>query len=340
MAGCLILALLTACDNVSWGGADVTIVPPPPRPTGAPAPGVDPGPEQLPTGPILYRVNVGGAGASVVPIGEIRGDSLAAIRPSADARSFAESFIAEHMRQGAEFALFNGGIRAGTFIAQSASIESTACGLRPRAQGMLELGESSRAITEFIALEKVQAPQVARRVEESMEATRTMRVLAPIFADRILRTRGATLPGNWDRALAQLQPFAVPTAQDAGFTATFLVSDTLGPGLDDQGHAVFFVAVPARLSYDTVFVELRRYEDGGKAAPRLIDALDWDGDDALELLLEVYGTTDSWIEAIGRSDDGSWRRIFTDRCSAPAPPPDSLGPDSVTTDTIPPDSTS
>ena len=339
VAGCLIVALLTACDNVSWGGADLTVVPPPPRPSGAPAPGVDPGPEQLPTGPILYRVNAGAAGASIVPVAEIQGDSLVAIRPSADPRNFAESFIAEHMRQGAEFALFRGGIRAGTFIAQSASVESTACGLRPRAQGLLELGETSRAVTEFLALEKVQAPQIERRIEESLEPTRTMRVLAPIFADRILRTRGASLPGNWDRSFAQLQPFAVPNAQDAGFTATFLVGDTLGPGLDDEGHAVFFVAVPARLSYDTVFVELRRYESGGKAAPRLIDALDWDRDDSLELLLEVYGTNDSWIEAIGRNEDGTWRRIFLDRCIAPEPPADTVS-DSLATDTVPPDTTS
>jgi hypothetical protein len=163
-----------------------------------------------------------------------------------------------------------------------------------------------------------------------------MRVLAPLFADRILRSRGATLPGNWDRALAQLQPFAVPNAQSAGFTATFLVGDTLGPGLDDQGHAVFFVAVPARLSYDTVYVELRDYASGGKAAPRLIDALDWDRDDALELLLEVYGSRDSWIEAIGRDAGGQWRHIFIDRCDSPAPVPDSLT-DSLTAS---PDTTS
>jgi hypothetical protein len=293
----------------------------------------------LPTGPILYRVNAGSAGASLVPVAEIQGDSLLAFRSPADARSFGESFIAEHMRQGAEFALFSGGIRVGTFIAQSASLESTTCGLQPRAQGLLELGETSRTVSEFLALEKVQAPQVARRIEQNLEPTRTMRVLAPIFADKILRTRGASLPGNWERSLAQLQPFAVPNAQDAGFTATFLVGDTLGPGLDDTGHAVFLVAVPARLSYDTVFVELRRYYAGGKAAPRLIDALDWDRDGALELLLEVYGTNDRWLEAIGRSDDGTWRRIFMNRCSAPQPPADTAS-DSLTVGTIPPDTTS
>ncbi len=319
---------------MSWGGADLTIVPPPPRPTGLPEPGVASGPEQLPSGPILYRVTAGSAGASLVPIGEIAGDSLAVIRASADPRTFNESFIAEHMRQGAEFALFRGGIRAGTFIAQSASTESTTCGLRPRAQGLLELGEESRTVTEFLALEKVQAPQVARRNEERLDATRTMRVLAPLFADRILRAHGLALPSNWDRALAQLQPFAVPNAQDAGFTATFLVADTLGMGLDDEGHAVFFVAVPARLSYDTVFVDVRDYSTGGKAAPRLIDALDWDRDDSLELLLEVYGTQDSWIEAIGRDGDGNWRRIFAGRCEAPPPVPDSIDADTTQADSL------
>jgi hypothetical protein len=43
----------------------------------------------------------------------------------------------------------------------------------------------------------------------------------------------------------------------------------------------------------------------------------------------VYGTNDTWFEAVGRARDGTWRRIFRDRCEdggrslilpPPAPP--------------------
>jgi hypothetical protein len=322
-AGCLIVILLAACDNVSWGGADVTVLPPPPRPSGAPEPGIEPGAERLPDGPILFEVEASGSTATIRPVAEIAGDSLLPLRATADVRAYGENFIAEHLRQGSEFVLFREGVRAGTFIVNAATLEEGACGLAPRATGSVELGQAGAGAREFLAIARVNAPAVPRRAPEPLEATRTMRVLAPIYADQALRRRNAQLPGNWERAMADLRVIALGDARNAGFTATFLVGDTLGPGLDDAGHSVFFVAMPAQLSYDTVFVSFRHYPTTGKAAPRVVDFLDWDRDDSPELLLRVYGSRTTWLEAVGRGADGAWRSIFAGRCGPEGPAADS-----------------
>lgn len=324
---------------------DVTVLPPPPRPSGTPEPGIEPGAERLPEGPILFHVRTADGVTTIEPVAELAGDSLLPLRPTADPRVYGENFIAEHMRQGSEFVLFRDGMRAGTFIANSAALADAPCGPVPRATGTVELGEAGAGASEFLALARVQAPQVPRRAPVALEPTRTMRVLAPIYADQILRRRNAQLPGNWERAMAQLRVISLGDARNAGFAATFLVGDTLGPGLDDAGHSVFFLAMPAQLSYDTVFVSFRAYSETGKAAAQVVDFLDWDRDEWPELLLRVWGSRSTWFEAVGRGEDGTWRTIFSDRCEPEATaadttrvPPDTMAPSSP--DSTPPDTAS
>jgi hypothetical protein len=316
---------LAACDNVSWGGADVTIVPPPPKASEAPEPGVEPGSERLPEGPILYHVQVIDGGAGITPVAELAGDTLAPLRAAVNDMAYAEAFVSANLRQGSEFVLFHHGVRAGTFITQSASVDESACRPTAHGTGILELGEAGGGVNEFLAIARVQAPQIARRTPPDLSATNTMRLLADNYADRIIVSRGVSRPNDWNRARARIQPFAVPNARDPGFTATYMVGDTLGPGLDDVGHAVFMVAMPGRLSFDTVFVQLRNYAVDGKAAPEMVDYLDWNRDEMPDLLLRVFGTNETWYEAVSRDADGVWRTVFADRCEQPEP----VAPDSV-----------
>lgn len=330
VAGWLILTCIAACDNVSWGGADITIVPPPPKASGRPEPGSEPGAERLPEGPILYHV-VAANGASITPVTEISGDSLLPLQARVNPLAYAEALIAEHLRQGSEFVLFRDGVRAGTFIAQSASVDESGCRPTARAAGALELGSLGEGVQEFLAIAKVQAPQIQRRTTEALVPTRTMRVLAPILADAVLRARNSPLPSDWERAMARLRPFSVPGARDPAFAATFLVGDTLGPGLDDDGQSVFFVAMPGQLGYDTVYVRFSDYAADGKSAPEVIDFLDWNRDDSPDLLLRVFGIDDVWYEAVGRAPGGEWRTLFSDRCDrTPVPPPDTSVVDTMT----------
>jgi hypothetical protein len=327
VAAAFILTSAAACDNVSWGGTDVTVVPPPPRVVASPTEErrspvqQQRGPEKLPEGPILYHVRVEGATGRLQPVAEISDDSLRALQPGQNANNYANAFIAEHMREGAEFVLFHSGGRVGTFVVQSAAFDGgTPCRPLPSASGVLELSPEGQDVQEFVALARQRVPQNIGR-SNPVQVTRSMQVIGPILAERLMRARRAQLPGNWERAFAQVTPFPIERSQNAGFAATFLVGDTLGPGLDDNGYSLLFLAVPRETSYDTVYVSYRPYQQGGKQAPRVIEVFDWNRDGSPELLLRVFGTSDSWLEALGPDSRGRWRRVFDDRCNVPSTEP-------------------
>src|SRR5690606_25004278 len=294
----LIVILLAGCDNVSWGGIDVAVVPPPPKaadvPEGSEAAGVEP----LPTLPILYYVARTDDGAFMMPVGQITGDSLAPIRAAGDAATYAGRFIAEFMRQGGEFTLFAGGRRAGTFIVQNAAVPaSPVCPLLPVATGTLEMSSDVTA-AEFVALARTEAPSIPARADRLEVPPGVRARIAPILAERAIRARGAELPGNWAAALEQITAFPAGSSGGVAYTATLLVGDTLGTGLDDAGYSLFFVfaPTPSQTGYDTVFVNFRSYPETGKAAPRVVDHLDWNRDGSPELLLQVYGVNATWFE--------------------------------------------
>jgi len=311
----VIVILLGGCDNVGWGGANVAIVPPPQKATALPEGAAEAGVEPLPSSPILYYVVRTADGAFLTPVGAISGDSLTPIRSAGDAKTFGGRFIAEFMRQGAEFTLFAGGRRAGTFLVETAELPTTpTCPLLPTAKGSLEMS-SNVAETEFLALARSDAPSVQARTGRPALLPR-IRIVAPILAERMIRKRGAELPGNWMGAMEQLTAIPISGQPNAAFTATFLVGDTLGPGMDNDGYSLFFIGVPTanQTGYDSVYVNYRNYAETGKAAPRVIDFLDWTRDDSPEILMQVFGVSDSWFEAVGKDASGNWRRIFRDRC--------------------------
>jgi hypothetical protein len=315
----LIVSTVAGCDNVSWGGADVAIVPPPPKAGGGnlskeEAAAMD----DLPQGPVLYYVARSTAGAVMIPIAEISGDSLRSLQTKGDAHVYASRFVASNMRQGQEFALFSHGARVGTYVVQSAQVpDQPGCPIQPQALGALELSSGGDSIREFLAVSKPQAPQITKRGTESTEATGSMRFVAPILAERALRKRGAQLPGNWQSALKQITPFPAAGRSGPGFAATFLVGDTLGSGGDNEGYALFMITLPSasQTGYDTTFVDFRDYPRTGKQAARVVDYLDWTRDDQVELLLRVFGVSDSWFEVVAKGTDGKWRTTLHGRCA-------------------------
>ena len=312
----LIVILLAGCDNVSWGGTDVAVVPPPPKAAEMPEGTEEAGVEPLPTDPVLYYVARTAEGGFMTPVGQISGDSLAPIRSAGDPATYAGRFIAEFMRQGGEFTLFTGGRRAGTFVVHNAGVpETPTCPLLPTATGALELSGDVAAV-EFLALARSDAPSVPPRADRPEVPPGVRARIAPILAERAVRARGAELPGNWAAALEQVTVFPTGSGTGSTYTATLLVGDTLGPGLDNTGYSLFYIFGPtaSQTGYDTVYVGFRSYPETGKAAPRVVDYLDWSRDGTPELLLQVYGINDSWFEALGMGPGGEWRRIFRDRC--------------------------
>jgi hypothetical protein len=315
----LMVTLVSACDNVDWGGADIAVVPPPPKAAGVPVSGEDLA-EALPEGPILFYVVPGESGGVMVPVGQIVGDSMLPLRAKKDLALYAGRFIAAHMRRGSEFALYRNGARVGTFVVQSATPPTAnACPALPTAQGTLELSSGAATIAEFLAIAKPHAPEIRRQLDFASQPARGMQVIAPILAEKMIRARRAELPGNWQRAMAQLKPFPIANVRDPGFATTFLVGDNLATGGDNLGYSLFFIGAPgAQFGYDTVFVKFSNYPTDGKAAPRVVDILDWNRDGQVDLLLQLYGVSDTWFEAVGRNQRGQWQRTFRDRCDQPS----------------------
>src|SRR5690606_19544464 len=249
----LIVILLAGCDNVSWGGIDVAVVPPPPKAADAPEGSREAGVEPLPTNRILYYVARTAEGGFMMPVGQITGDSLAPIRAAGDPATYAGRFVAEFMRQGSEFTLFSGGRRAGTFIIGNAGVpETPTCPLLPTATGTLELSSNVTAV-EFVALARADAPNVQARADSDTVPPGVRARIAPILAERAVRARGAELPGNWQAALEQITVFPASGAGGRAYSATLLVGDTLGPGLDNDGYSLFFIFTPTQTQtgYDT-----------------------------------------------------------------------------------------
>jgi hypothetical protein len=314
------LAATASCDNIDWGGADVAIVPPPPRADALPASADDLAGDPLPEGPLLFYVVPGAGGASMIPIAEISGDTLVPLRASKNPGMYVNRLVAAHMRRGAEFVLYRRGTRVGNFIVEESTLPAEGvCPALPTARGILELSASAQQVPEYLAISKVSAPEMGRNVPFTTEPTRNMQVIAPILAERMIRARQAELPGNWQRAMAQLQPFPIANGRDAGFAATFVVGDELRTGGDNLGYSVFFIGQPgAQFGYDTVFVNFTNFPEAGKAAPRVVDFLDWNRDGQVDLLLQVYGISGTWFEAVSKNPRGQWRRSFRDKCDRPA----------------------
>lgn len=316
-ASVLIVMLLASCDNVEWGGANVAIVPPPTKADEVDEDLESDVVERLPTGPILYYVRPMDGRATLVPVAEILRDTVRPIQAAADWDRYGQLFIAEHMRQGAEFALFRHGARVGTFVLESAHVpDETVCPRVPQATGLLEFVSDAEEIPEFLALGKAHTPPGApREVIEPPAISARARTVSPILAERLLRARGASLPSSWSRAMAQFMPFPLADSEVPAFASTFVIGDSLGTGPVDDGHSLFFVAEPLpQVGYDTVYAAFVDYETEEKAAPRVVDYLDWDQDGQPDLLLEVYGTHGSWFEIL-QTKDGQWRRLLQNPCA-------------------------
>lgn len=315
LAVLLMVIAVGGCDNVEWGGLEIAVLPPPPR-SGPAQADLEAG-ERLPESPILYYVTRDSTAATVIPVAEVTDAGMLPILPGNDPEEFGDRFIAAFMRAGAEYTLYRQGRRAGTLVVDSAVVPAGAvCHPLPRATGRMELSGNAAGATEFLAMARTQAPPGITLPGDSLRVEGRMQVVGNILAERILRNRGAQLP-NWQRARVQILPFPLSEARDAGFTATFLTDDELRVGNDDIGYSLYVVYTPqAQTGYDTAYVAYTSYTAEGKAARRTIDFLDWNRDGSPELLVEVYGTQNSWFEAIGADDDG-WERLFEHRCESP-----------------------
>ena len=325
VAAPLILTALAACDNVEWGGAAVSVVPPPPPGAGeatAPEPGTVAG-LGLPTGRVLFHVvrADNGTAAQLIPVAEISGDSLRTLRrPSGvSPQAFEERFRQAVMEPGAQFVLFRRGSEVGSLTVGTPGAV-TACGV-PTATGQASTVAAAAGEREFLAFRKGLAPDV-RGEYAPPQVDGTIQRYASLVAERLVLQNGLQRPRSWPGAQRDLQALNLVLGGQSEMASTYLVGDNLGIGpADPEGYSVFYVAsYEQRAGYTPIYTEVRDYDKTGKGAPKLVDHLNWNGTGDAEMLIQVFGTRESWYEAVSH-DGGSWRKVWeAQRCREPAPP--------------------
>ncbi|HEX6749015.1 MAG TPA: hypothetical protein VF092_17080 [Longimicrobium sp.] len=312
-AAALILTGLSGCEKVQWGGAEVRIVKPPP-PEGATA-GTPTPTEQtdlgLPRGNVVFHVVRSAGQDRIVPVAEISGDSLRALQRPAGVspQAFEQRFRQAVLPPNAQYVLFRRGAKVGTFtLAGPAGLSS--CGV-PIGAGQATTVAAAAADQEFLAFRKGLEPDVVGEFSPP-QVDGPIRRYAPLVAERQILTAGLPRPGSWTRAQRDLQAMDLVRGGTAEMATTFLSGDNLAVGAGDkEGWSVFYVAAyEQRTGYNPIYSEVADYRRVPKRAPHAVDYLNWNGKGGNELLIQVFGPTDAWYEAISADRGGRWVKVW------------------------------
>lgn len=309
----LILTALGGCEKVQWGGAEVRVVKPPPpegaaQTTPSPTEQTDLG---LPRGTVLFHVVRSQGHDRIVPVAEVSGDSLRSLaRPAGvSPQAYEQRFRDAVMPANGQFVLFRRGARVGTFtLAQPGAV--TSCGV-PTGVGQAATVAAAAADQEFLAFRKGLEPDVVGEFSPP-QVDGPIRRYAPLVTERLVLTNGLPRPGSWPRAQRDLQALDLVRGGNVEMATTYLSGDNLavGPG-DKEGWSVFYVAAyEQRTGYNPIYSEVSDYRRVPKRAPKAVDYLNWNGKGGNELLIQVFGPTDSWYEALTADRGGRWAKVW------------------------------
>jgi len=316
LATAVILTVAPGCDNVAWGGVDVRWEPPA---TATPGTLADlPATEEPETAapetphPLLLAGTLAGERASLVVVGEVGPSGIA---PATAASS------AQGATEGSEWILFSDGVRVGRLTVDDVGVAGEFCGSAIALAGTVELVPSAAAAERVLALPAAEARGAPYGTLRPLAHDYAQRVASLGFAqDAIPRVgapwpEGGVLPTRQDIQAFQPLGTAQPTV-----AATYLVRDQLMIGPAASGaYALFVLAAPAGGEYRQTFEWYHAAAAGQKTAPRYFSHLDWDGDGAGEILLDVFGSDRRWYAALEQTQNG-WVRTFESSCGAGASP--------------------
>jgi hypothetical protein len=305
----LIVTTLTACDNVQWGGADVQIVPPPP-PHGSVAIPTDArafAELGMPRGNLLFHVRREGDHNRLIPVAEVGEGGMRELRRPAGVspEAYEQAFRETVLPMNGQFVLFRRGARVGTFAVQGYG-RVTACGV-PTATGTVTTVAAAADVPEFLAFRQGLAPEI-RGEYMAPQVTGPIRTYASILAERLVLQNGLPRPRSWPGAQRNLQAIEIMPGAHPEMATTYLVGDSLAVGpADPQGYSVFYIAdFETRRGYTPVYTAVHTYSQTGKAAPVLVDHLNWDGEQGEEILIRVFGRNQDWYKVVGQDARGQW----------------------------------
>lgn len=327
VATAVILIALAGCDNVTWGGFQLSLQGSasndrsPPEAEDGEVVDEPPLPE-TPGGPVLFLVQrevgaEGGAG-SLIPLARISGDSLLPIVDDEGRPGFPSDFDTEQLSEGSTFTLFAEGTRVGSFRAGAdVSVDSTYCFERPRARGRVEIVPEAAGASAFLALRRDAGDAFEYGPFQALESDYDQRVASLSIAGDLIPRLSASWPPSVLEAREDLRIFALDGDPRGAIAVTFMHRDALAVGAAPQdSYALFFVARNGESGYVPEYVWYRPSE-AGKAAPRFLGHFDWDRDGSDGIVLEVQGAEKRWFAAAGPRR-GAWQTLFEDPCGRAA----------------------
>lgn len=314
----VILTVPSGCDNVTWGGVDVRLESPPPQAEVAPPSVVEEEPEvpppPLPEGPILLAGNRDGNRATLTVVGEVAGNGLNGLPTEAEAPGFLEHFTRTLLPAGTQLVLFSEGVRVGRLTVEETTTDDRFCVPRAQVTGVVELVPGAASARRLLALTDSAA---ATRPYDSFRTYNhdyDQRVASLALASDAIPVVGAAWPPSLLETREDIQAFRLPEAQGASLAATFLFNDRLSVSEPGAGaYSLFVMGTWDGQGYRSSYVGYRKDADQGKGAPRYFNHLDWNGDGASEILLDVFGSDTRWFAALGQRA-GAWIPTYQDPC--------------------------
>ena len=323
LAIAVILTVASGCDNVSWGGVDVSLKPPRTRaeltaeaqgPAASVAEEENALPE-LPDGPILLAGRRSGSAATLTVVGEIRGDAIGAFASDEDVPGFRDRFTTELLAPGSEWVLFAQGVRVGRLTATATGLDEDFCVPRPTISGTVELVPYAATAERFLALPASVVSDRAYDPYEAHSRDRNQGIASTRLASAAIPRLGAAWPPDGVlSARADIQAFRMPGTPTEAIAATFMYRDQLDMSAARPGaYSLFLMGRASAEGYAPAYIWYRPVDSEGKGAPRYFDHLDWDGDGTEEVLLEVFGSERRWFAGLAQRS-GTWVRTSEDAC--------------------------
>jgi hypothetical protein len=214
--------------------------------------------------------------------------------------------------------LFSEGVRVGSLRVAEADIDSGLCVPRPRVHGVVELVPGAATADRVLALTGSAGTGRPYGDYQALAHNYNQRVASLNLASGVIQQLGIRWPSSLLEARADIRAFQRSDTGEPSVAATFLFGDRLAVSSPEaDAYALFVLGTRGPDGYGQDFVWYRPAAMGGKGAPRYFDHLDWDGDGATEILLDVFGADSRWYAAVSQ-EDGTWTRTFEDSCGNPS----------------------
>ena len=319
----VILTVAAGCDNVAWEGVELRLRPPTsPAMLSSEEPNIspdqiedDPAP-RAPIRPILFSGQRTGPIATLTAVGEVAGNSLLGI-PNQNLQFETPSALdLAGVTKDSEWILFSEGVRIGRMVAQEVWIDERYCTPRPAISGRVELVSEATNVEHLIALPNAFSASRSFKQYTAHRHNYNQRVASLTLASEAITDFGAEWPISLLNSRADINTFQLVGEDSRTIAATFVYQDqmTISPPQEPEAYSLFVMGSESSGTYGATYVSYRPTESQGKGVPRYIDHIDWNGDGAEEILLEIFGSENRWFAGLAKKE-GRWTQSFEDRCN-------------------------